>query len=433
MHRKAGIAPPQPVVIVVEKLKSCGHTAYIAGGAVRDMIIDQRRPVDWDIATSATPAEVSSCFEHVVPTGLAHGTVTVIEEGMSIEVTTYRHDGPYVDGRRPEHVAFLDDIAADLARRDFTINAMAFDPTTGELVDPYGGVSDIEARLIRCVGDPAERFSEDKLRMLRAVRFAATLGFSVDSSVVDAARALAPGIVQVSVERIMDELVKTVRAPKPGAALVLMEDMGLAPYILPELCCEVGEEERKALYAACDRLHPEPKERFAALLSPLGPNGARIALARMRVSNQFSITVSRIIEGAQNLGQNPSDYELRLTASRVGQDCLLPAVRLNRALCRQGTGSLAVADLGSEGIEAVESLEERAGSVLAAKPALRIADLDISGKEVMEATGLSQGPRVRIVLQRLLDQVLHDPSANKKECLLEMATGIAEEMEQELA
>ncbi len=170
---------------------------------------------------------------------------------------------------------------------------MAFDPTTGELVDPYGGVSDIEARLIRCVGDPAERFSEDKLRMLRAVRFAATLGFSVDSSVVDAARALAPGIVQVSVERIMDELVKTVRAPKPGAALVLMEDMGLASYILPELCCEVGEEERKALYAACDRLHPEPKERFAALLSPLGgPNGARIALARMRVSNQFPLRCS---------------------------------------------------------------------------------------------------------------------------------------------
>lgn len=229
MHRKAGIAPPQPVVIVVEKLKSCGHTAYIAGGAVRDMIIDQRRPVDWDIATSATPAEVSSCFEHVVPTGLAHGTVTVIEEGMSIEVTTYRHDGPYVDGRRPEHVVFLDDIAADLARRDFTINAMAFDPTTGELVDPYGGVSDIEARLIRCVGDPAERFSEDKLRMLRAVRFAATLGFSVDSSVVDAARALAPGIVQVSVERIMDELVKTVRAPKPGAALGTHGGYGTCP------------------------------------------------------------------------------------------------------------------------------------------------------------------------------------------------------------
>jgi tRNA nucleotidyltransferase/poly(A) polymerase len=317
MDARRGITLPPPVMSVIERLKSCGYTVFIAGGAVRDIVMNRQRPVDWDIATSATPAEVSSCFDHVVPTGVAHGTVTVVAGGMNIEVTTYRHDGPYVDGRRPEYVVYLDDIVADLARRDFTVNAMAFDPATGELVDPYGGADDIERCLIRCVGDPAHRFSEDKLRMLRAIRFAATLGFDVDTRVVDAARSLAPEIEQVSVERIMDELMKTMRAPKPGAALLLMEKMGLAPHVFPELCSEAGEEERRRLYAACDLLSPEPEERFAALLWPLGPKGSRHVLGRMRASREFSLAVSRIIEGARDLEEHPSDYQLRLAVSRI--------------------------------------------------------------------------------------------------------------------
>jgi tRNA nucleotidyltransferase (CCA-adding enzyme) len=418
MDPKKGIAVPPPVVSVIEKLRSCGHTAFIAGGAVRDIVMNRQRPVDWDIATSATPIEVASCFDHVVPTGLVHGTVTVVAGDMNIEVTTYRHDGPYVDGRRPEYVEYLDDIVADLARRDFTVNAMAFDPTAGELVDPYGGADDIERRLIRCVGDPAQRFSEDKLRMLRAVRFAATLGFDVDASIVDSARKLAPGIEQVSVERIMDELMKTMCAPKPGAALMLMEEMGLTSYVLPELCSEVGEKERKGLYAACDLLSPEPEERFAALLWPLGSQGSRRMLARMRTSRAFATAVSRIIEGATDLDDDPSDYQLRLAASRIGRDHLFPAVRLKQAL--RGDGERMLANM--------TVVEEKVRSVLAERPPLGISDLHVGGKEIMEATGLSPGPGVRMVLQRLLHEALRDPSVNNKECLLDMAREIGDEM-----
>lgn len=423
MYPGREIVVPPPVVSVVEKLKSCGHTAFIVGGAVRDIVMNRRRPVDWDIATSATPAEVASCFDHVVPTGVAHGTVTVVTGDMNIEVTTYRHDGPYVDGRRPEYIEYLDDIVADLARRDFTVNAMAFDPATGELVDPYGGAYDIERRLIRCVGDPAHRFSEDKLRMLRAVRFAATLGFDVDTSIVDSARKLAPEIEQVSVERITDELMKTMHAPKPGAALVLMEEMGLTPYVAPELWSEVGKEERRELYGACDLLPPDPEERFAALLWPLGPQGSRQALARMRTSREFGTRVSRIIEGASDLDDDPSDYTLRLAASRIGRDHLLPAVRLKQAL--RGDEKRALADMAA--------VKKRARAVLAQRPPLRIADLAVGGKEIMEATGLSPGPGVRMVLQRLLHEALRDPSVNNKEYLLGTAREIGEEIMKEFA
>ena len=421
MDARRGITLPPPVMSVIERLKSCGYTVFIAGGAVRDIVMNRQRPVDWDIATSATPAEVSSCFDHVVPTGVAHGTVTVVAGGMNIEVTTYRHDGPYVDGRRPEYVVYLDDIVADLARRDFTVNAMAFDPATGELVDPYGGADDIESCLIRCVGDPAHRVSEVKLRMLRAIRFAATFGFDVDTRVVDAARSLAPEIEQVSVERIMDELMKTMRAPKPGAALLLMEKMGLAPHVFPELCSEAGEEERRRLYAACDLLSPEPEERFAALLWPLGPKGSRHVLGRMRASREFSLAVSRIIEGARDLEEHPSDYQLRLAVSRIGQVHLLSAVRLKNAL--RGVREEALTDM--------EAMEKRVQSVLAQRPPLRVTDLDVGGKEIMEVTGLKPGPGVRIVLQRLLHETLRDPSVNKKECLLAIAREIGEEIKEE--
>ena len=159
------VIPPAQVIEVIAALKELGHTAYIAGGAVRDMVMGKPRPEDWDVATSARPEQVMAAFDHVIPTGAAHGTVTVVMSGMSIEVTTYRADGPYLDGRHPEYVRFVPAIHDDLARRDFTINAMAFDPIAGELIDPYGGRDDIQAGALRCVGEPSDRFSEDKLRM----------------------------------------------------------------------------------------------------------------------------------------------------------------------------------------------------------------------------------------------------------------------------
>lgn len=435
---------PAQVVKVVEVLKDLGHTAYIAGGAVRDMVMGRPSPEDWDVATSAQPEEVMGAFNRVIPTGAAHGTVTVREDGMSIEVTTYRIDGPYQDGRHPEYVRFVRGIEEDLARRDFTINAMALDPATGELVDPFGGRDDAAQGLIRCVGDSADRFAEDKLRMVRAARFAAKLGFGADPDLVAAARELAPEIQQVSVERVTDELTKMMKALTPSLGLALLEEMGLAPFVLPELCASVPRQRRASLYTLCDELAAEPWERFALLFAPMGPAGARRALTRMRASRRAGAGVAAIIRGAQALvaafdsadclGSSVAGsfdggradtgrtdpgcatvtaYSLRLVASQVGADNLAPAVRV------------ACAVRGCSGKDR-EALVELAQAALAARPALRIRDLDIDGHDVMRFTGIRPGPAVRRVLSELLGEVLRDPAANAKPRLLELAREVVE-------
>jgi len=406
--------PPAQVIEVVSALKELGHTAYIAGGAVRDMVMGEPRPEDWDVATSASPEQVMAAFDRVIPSGAAHGTVTVVESGMSIEVTTYRVDGPYPDGRHPEYVRFVPTIQDDLARRDFTINAMAFDPIAGELIDPYGGRDDIQAGAIRCVGDPRDRFSEDKLRMVRAARFAAKLMFRAEPRLVDAARCLAPQVGQVSVERVYDELVKMMKTRAPSLGLELLEEMGITLHILPELCAEVQRDERGQLYVMCDELPAEPVERFALLLAPLGESRARQAMARLRASNRTGAEVAATVRGAQTLTSDPaglgglSSYSLRLAASQIGAANLAPAVRIACALAGCS------ADEG-------RALDERVRAVLAQRPALRIRDLAVDGHDVMSATGICPGPGVRRVLSALLDEVLRDPAINTRDRLLKLA------------
>lgn len=405
--------PPAQVIDVIAALKELGHTAYIAGGAVRDMLMGEPNPEDWDVATSASPEQVMAVFDRVIPSGAAHGTVTVFESGMSVEVTTYRVDGPYLDGRHPEYVRFVPAIQDDLARRDFTMNAMAFDPIAGELIDPYGGREDIQAGALRCVGEPKDRFSEDKLRMVRAARFAAKLRFRADPRLVEAARELAPQIRQVSVERVYDELAKMMKTRTPSLGLELLEEMGITTYILPELCAEVQREQRGRLYVMCDELPAEPVERFAVLLSPLGENRARQMLARLRASNRTGYEVAAIVRGAQALTSDPSglgglsSYSLRLAAARIGAHNLTRAVRVACAL---------------EGCSAAErrALDGLVRSVVAQRPAVRIRDLAVDGHDVMSVTGIGPGPGVKRVLSALLDEVLRDPAMNTRERLLEL-------------
>ena len=408
------VIPPAQVIEVIAALKELGHTAYIAGGAVRDMVMGRLCPEDWDVATSASPEQVMAAFDQVIPTGAAHGTVTVVMSGMSIEVTTYRADGPYLDGRHPEYVRFVPAIHDDLARRDFTINAMAFDPIAGELIDPYGGRDDIQAGALRCVGEPSDRFSEDKLRMVRAARFAAKLGFRADPRLVEAARELAPQIRQVSVERVYDELAKMMKTRTPSLGLELLEEMGITPQILPELCAHVQRERRGRLYVMCDELPAEPVERFAMLLAPLGESRARQILARLRASNRIGAEVAAIVRGVQMLSSDPaglsglSSCSLRVAASRIGAANLAPAVRVACALA---------------GCSADErrALDELVRTVVAQRPAVRIRDLAVDGHDVMSATGIGPGPGVRRVLSALLDEVLRDPAMNTRERLLKLA------------
>ncbi|MBR0153830.1 MAG: CCA tRNA nucleotidyltransferase, partial [Lachnospiraceae bacterium] len=222
---------PANAELILRSLEEAGHEAYIVGGCVRDALLG-REPQDWDITTSALPEQVQALFRRTIDTGIQHGTVTVMFGKEAYEVTTYRIDGEYHDGRHPDQVTFTRSLEEDLKRRDFTINAMAYNPKRG-LVDLFGGQKDLAERVIRAVGDARERFSEDALRMLRAVRFAGQLGFAIEEGTLEGIRALAPTLAKISQERIREELTKLLLSPQPEL-LETAIDTGMTAVILPE-------------------------------------------------------------------------------------------------------------------------------------------------------------------------------------------------------
>ena len=241
MGKIVRIALPEKVKYIIGTMAEAGYEAYAVGGCVRDCILG-RTPDDWDITTSASPYQVKALFPHTIDTGIRHGTVTVMVGREGFEVTTYRIDGVYEDGRHPREVAFTASLGEDLKRRDFTINAMAYNGQAG-LVDLFGGMEDMERKVIRCVGNPAERFGEDALRMMRAVRFSAQLGYRIEEETAAAIKKLSPNLVLVSAERIQAELVKLATSPHPGN-LRLAYETGITKVILPEFdaCMETGQK-----------------------------------------------------------------------------------------------------------------------------------------------------------------------------------------------
>lgn len=284
--------PPQ-VEWILKKLRDSGYEAFAVGGCVRDTILN-RIPGDWDITTSAKPVEVKAVFGKTVDTGLQHGTVTVIRDHVGYEITTYRIDGEYEDGRHPREVEFTSDLREDLRRRDFTINAMAYSPETG-LVDIFGGMEDLKNRTIRCVGNAVERFDEDALRIMRAVRFASQLDFSIEEETYRALSGIAPNLAHVSKERIQVELTKTLLSGRPQGVLV-MEDTGMCPYMtagFPGIFSKAREsginlEERLKRSA----LLPQEKSlRYAVFLGHLGEKGACTILRELKLDND---TIRRV-------------------------------------------------------------------------------------------------------------------------------------------
>ena len=251
-HTKMKLNIPSGAEIILNTLEQHGYEAYVVGGCVRDSILG-RCPDDWDITTSASPEQVKALFRRTVDTGLQHGTVTVLIEKEGFEVTTYRVDGDYEDGRHPKEVRFTSNLKEDLKRRDFTINAMAYHPERG-LVDLFGGVNDMEKKVIRCVGDPMERFQEDALRILRAVRFSAQLGFTIEASTKEAIGALAPNLKLVSAERIQVELVKLLVSPNPDYLRAAYET-GVTAEFLPEfdVCMKTDQNTPHHCYTVGDR------------------------------------------------------------------------------------------------------------------------------------------------------------------------------------
>ena len=440
------IALPQPVRAVLARLADAGHEAALVGGSVRDLVT-AAAPTDWDVATAATPEQVAALFAGASWEN-RFGTVTVRGE-RDVEVTTYRHEGPYLDRRRPEHVRWGTSLADDLARRDFTVNAIAWRPTdleTGEgtLVDPFDGIGDLRRGVLRAVGDPAERFAEDALRMVRAVRFATRLGLELDPATAAAISAHATEVASLSGERVRDELLRMLAtsppAAPPSAALVLMERLRLLPVLLPELAALRGVPQAKALpgdaldhsLRTVDALPADrPPLRMAGLLHDLGKattladghfighesEGARVAelvLRRLRLPRTDAAWIVRLVRHHM-FAYTPdwTDAAVRRFIRRVGSDLLDDLFAL-RAADNAASGAREPATGG------IDELRARVAQVLASD-ALEQGQLAIDGNDLVKELGLAPGPRIGELLGRLLDAVLDDPSQNTRERLLALA------------
>jgi tRNA nucleotidyltransferase (CCA-adding enzyme) len=389
--------------LLLDALHGAGHAAYAVGGCVRDSLLGLD-PHDWDLCTSARPEQVMALFgeEKCIPTGLQHGTVTVKQGGRLYETTTFRTEGAYSDGRHPDAVCFVPDVREDLARRDFTINAMAYSAEEG-LIDPFGGRDDLAAHLVRAVGEPERRFEEDALRILRLYRFAARFGFAIDLATGVAARALGPHLDCVSAERIQEELLKLLAAPRPGSYL----EPAVLAVVLPELEPEEQPERFAELCRTIDRIEPTAENvptRLAALLCPLGEAGARKALRKLKCSNALTDEVTALEREAPG---TPGS-EMQLTAKRLLGRYELPTIQRLTALCSarhpEQTGAFA-------------ALRAEAERLTAENACCRVSQLAVNGRDLM-AAGVRPGPGLRQVLNALLEAVITGQTPNEKDALL---------------
>ena len=444
--------------LLLDALHGAGHAAYAVGGCVRDSLLGLD-PHDWDLCTSARPGQVMALFgeEKCIPTGLQHGTVTVKQGGRLYETTTFRTEGAYSDGRHPDAVCFVPEVREDLARRDFTINAMAYSAEEG-LIDPFGGRDDLAAHIVRAVGEPERRFEEDALRILRLYRFAARFGFAIDPATGAAARALGPHLDCVSAERIQEELLKLLAAPRPGSYL----EPAVLAVILPELEPEKQPERFAELCRIIDRIEPTAENvpaRLAALLCPLGEAGARKALRKLKCSNALTDEVTALVGGSVGsfllghetghsiarpiacgnrvppqrtvLGETPdtpvqtpcgtplSEEEApgtpgsdqTLMAKRLLGRYELPTIQRLTALCSarhpEQTGAFA-------------ALRAEAERLTAENACCRVSQLAVNGRDLM-AAGVRPGPGLRQVLNALLEAVITGQTPNEKDALLAAA------------
>ena len=397
---------------LLDTLHAAGYAAYAVGGCVRDSLLG-RTAHDWDLCTSALPQQVMELFgtEQCIPTGLQHGTVTIKYGGQLYETTTFRTEGSYTDGRHPDEVQFVPDVREDLARRDFTINAMAYNEAEG-LVDPFGGQKDLQNGLLRAVGEPQQRFTEDALRILRLYRFAARFGFALDAATARAARQLAPHLDCISAERIQEELAKLLAAPQPGAYL----EPAVLAVVLPELT-PAALEAAKQVVDACPAGEENLPVRWAALLGALGEADTHRVLKRLRCSNACIEETAVLVretagEGVseEKASAHPGDIHIRQLLGRYG----LRTVERLCALC---------AALHPQNAPACALAAQRARQLDADGVCCRVSQLAVNGRDLM-AAGIPSGPALRRVLEALLDGVIRAEYPNEKPALLAAAQKI---------
>ncbi|WP_394848218.1 HD domain-containing protein [Pendulispora brunnea] len=441
---------PKEVEGLARRLRERGKRAWVVGGCVRDLLLG-RNVSDWDLCTDALPEELMKIFPRAIPTGIAHGTVTVMVSGTGYEVTTLRGETTYSDGRHPDEVHFTSDIVADLARRDFTMNAIALDPETGTLIDPFDGQKDLDARILRAVGDPRERFAEDGLRVLRAARFVATLEVELDPATRGAIAPTLDTYRKVSMERVRDEWLKTMKAKKPSRAFDVMRETGILGITCPELLEGYGmEQNRWHEYdvwrhgmECMDACQGDAVLRVAALLHDVGKPrsrafsdktqdytfydheriGAEIAdpiLTRMKFSNDERARIVDLVRHHLfHYTDEWNDSTVRRWIRRVGRERVEDLYRLNEADLR-GKGR----DVEDE-LRGLEALKVHVQKVIDAGDALSVRELKINGHDLMRDLGLKPGPLLGRILTQLLEEVLADPALNERHALLARAKDLA--------
>jgi tRNA nucleotidyltransferase (CCA-adding enzyme) len=408
---------PPIVKAIVGRLKDAGFEAYVAGGAVRDLVMD-RTPADWDVATSAPSKDVAALFSHLTSFSLQHGTVTLMDKGKHYEVSTYKGSAGTIED--------------DLAHRDFTINAMALDAEEGRVIDPHGGREDVKMRLVRAVGVPEDRFHEDPLRLLRAVRLRAQLDFTIDGRTLDAISGMATLLAGVAKERIREEMIRLLTSAKPSQGFQDMVYTGLLEEVLPELMGGYGKGEGPLegqsvfghIMETVDRVHPGAVLRLAALFHDIPEpgakekhevEGARIAeevMRRLRFSERMICQVTHLVRhhtDARGYDSSWDESSVRRLIIGIGADHLASFFLLGRA------------DLESQGMDThlLSELEERVSATLKTGFPHRVQDLKVDGRKVMEICGINEGPEVGRILKALFEDVLDHPEWNTEEKLLE--------------
>lgn len=409
---------PEDVRSILSKLEREGYDAYVVGGCVRDTLLG-KEPEDWDITTSAKPEEIKKAFVKTVDTGIKHGTVTVIINGNGYEVTTYRIDGEYKDGRHPEEVRFTRSLRDDLNRRDFTINAIAYNDSNG-LKDLFYGRSDLHNRIIRAVGNPEYRFKEDALRMMRAIRFSAQLGFNIDIETYHAIIRCSHLIKQVSVERIQTELTKTLMSVNPEAVKEY-QLTGLFIEILPEINKILASRESQKVCALLKKVPNTIAMKYAALLSPLEADAARSVLKGLRLDNNTVNTVTQIIYHSKNDGQiDENDIAVREAIYKLGPRLMENLFVFEAAQIQMKEDVTGLTMRGARNhLKTIMRIYEE---VLSRGDCVTIRDLDVTGSDLLKL-GLS-GKQVGETLEWLIHIVLENPKLNDKSTLLAMVGNI---------
>lgn len=434
---------PKQVKGVCKKLKNSGYIAYVVGGAVRDFYVG-KTPKDWDVSTNAKPLEVMELFHKIIPTGIDYGTITVIEDGMAIEITTFRGDGIYSDGRRPDGITFVDSIEEDLSRRDLRMNAMAFDPITGQLVDPFFGAVDISNGEINTVGDADERFNEDALRMMRAIRFSSQLDFEISRDIFRSITRNREKLLNVSMERIREEFISILKSRNPRKGISLLCDSGLMNYIIPEFMRTKGcEQNRWHSYDVynhslnvMETLPPDPLLRLAGLIHDIGkpdtqtpsiskgefrfPDHARVGaiyaesiMKKLKFSNHEIKKVSHMVNNHMRIANIPSkDFNIKRLIRDLKPEYVEDFIIFHRA-------DMVDCPYKKTLITEFDRDCTRVRNMMTDNLVIDASGLAIDGNDII-SLGIPAGPKVGDIIKNLVEVVIDNPELNKKECLIDM-------------